>query len=102
MGKTKGGGEMKTLQNIKDEVAQIKGFRSWDHLHVVLYTELGKSVEPYVEIVAKRYAAECITELREKCTTHRIGDEGEVRGMVLDVGKVDEFLFDNNLINELK
>lgn len=45
----------------------------------------------------KEYAAECINALLNKCTTRHIGDEGEVRGMVLDVKKVDEFLFDNNL-----
>lgn len=78
--------EMKTAKQILDDVC----------------TRASGTPEEMTIIAMEEYATECINTLLNKCTTHHIGDEGEVRGMVLDVEKVDEFLFDNNLINELK
>lgn len=92
------GGEMRTIDKVKEELAHEYGFKSWRDMY--LYTLI--SADELIDEVAKRYATECVSTLLNKCVTHHIGDEGEVRGMVLSIEKVDEFLFDNNLINELK
>lgn len=92
-----GGGEMKTLQNVKEDLAHEYGFKSWRDMY--LYTLM--SADELIDEVAKRYAAEAIKGFAQ-CITQIVGPEGKHKGWLVDVAKGDKFLKDNNLINELK
>lgn len=52
---------MKTLQEIKDEVAKDNGFVSWDNL-TFIYAGFIKIVQPFNDEATKRYALEVAKE----------------------------------------
>lgn len=91
-----GGGEMKTLLNVKDEVAQDFTYGNWDDAY--RWDGITNSM---IDEVAKRYAAEAIKGFA-KCIKRVVTQEGEHREWLIDIEKCNKFLKDYNLINELK
>lgn len=55
---------MKTIQEIKDEVAAEGGYKTWDLLHYA-FAGYGKQIERFSDKVAKRYAEEALREAAE-------------------------------------
>lgn len=58
---------MKTLDEIKDEVAKENGFVNWDNLCFV-WAGFMKQTERFMDIVAKRYAKEALYDAAENAT----------------------------------
>lgn len=58
---------MKTLQEIKDEVAKDNGFVSWDNL-TFIYAGFIKVVQPFNDEATKRYALEVAKRSIEECS----------------------------------
>lgn len=77
---------MKTLLNVKDEVAQEFGYGDWDESY--LWDDVTNSM---IDEVAKRYAAEVAGEVTLICEEHSTG-----------LHKEDALAITLNLINELK
>lgn len=70
---------MKTLQEIKEEVAKEAHFEQWSHL-TWDYNTNGKAIEVFMDKVAKRYAEQAI----DKCV--------EVAGKNFQVDNGDNWL----------
>ncbi len=56
---------MKTLSQIKDEVAKESGYKTWDLLHYA-FAGFGAQIELFSDKVAKRYAEEAIKVCAER------------------------------------
>lgn len=82
---------MKTLLNVKDEVAQEFGYGDWDESY--LWDDVTNSM---IDEVAKRYAAEAIQEAADRARTKKTGNSGSYYDASVDKQSI------LNLINELK
>lgn len=83
---------MKTLDQIKDDLAHEYGFKTWRDMY--LYTLI--SADKLIDEVAKRYAAEAIQEAADRARTKKTGNSGSYYDASVDKQSI------LNLINELK
>ena len=76
---------MKTINEIKDEVAEKAGYKNWDLL-MYTFTGFGAHVQPYNDEVAKLYAKEAIKKVAEEAHLtigiHRYINEDDILNLI--------------------